>query len=134
MFKIFKYKKMYEETEKELNKLEIEFNNYKKSTEKNNNKFKSSIDLLTTASIAKDEKIKKLEITIAEKVEKLNATEIVKRSIAGRNGGLKKANNKMVAEKKEMLELINNLIKERQKLMKEKNSPTIEELKKYFNH
>lgn len=134
MFKIFKYKKMYEDIEKELNELEIEFNDYKKQAEKNNNKFTRDIELLENNIITKNETIEKLEIKIAETMKKLNETEKAKKSIAGKSGGLKKANNKMLAEKKEMLELINNLIKERQKFMKGKKRPTIEELKKYFKH
>ena len=51
---------------------------------------------------------------------------------SGRIGGYKKQINKLKKEKNSMMELIQNLITERQKKLKLKKRPTIEELKKYF--
>ena len=58
--------------------------------------------------------------------------EYQRRKSAGKLGICKRKLNSALREKQEMMELINNLICERQKIMKLNKKPTIEEMKKYF--
>lgn len=55
-----------------------------------------------------------------------------RRALAGRCGGYKKELNKYVLKNKEMMDLINKLIIDRQTILKLKKKPTLEEIKNYF--
>lgn len=58
--------------------------------------------------------------------------ELQRRKTSGKLGNYKRKMNNLVAEKEEMIELINNLIDERQQMMKLRKKPTVDELRKYF--
>ena len=95
---------------------------------------------------SKDEIINKLRQDLADNEKNINAMTVSKGSleilcdsqkkkiqaIGGKLGGYKKQANKLKKEKNEMLNLINNLLLERQKFLKQKKIPTIEELKRNF--
>lgn len=143
MFKIFKYKSMYEDAENERCDLELEFDKYKSDKTKELDKTKKDYE----------EKIKKLNADYAQlscldnekenminvlteriqKLEKeLDRKEKQRRSCAGSLGGLSKYNKKLIAERGEMMELINNLLKEIQTLTHQRRKPTLEELRNYY--
>lgn len=150
MFKIFKYKSMYEDAENERCDLELEFDKYKsdkaKEIDKTRKDYEDKIKKLNAELESKDmdyaqlicldnEKENTIKV-LTEQIQKLEKEverkEKQRRSCAGSLGGLSKYNKKLIAERGEMMELINNLLKEIQKLTNQRRKPTLEELRNYY--
>lgn len=146
---IYKYFKLKEENENlniENEKLRKQIEDVRIQYADNKSKLVDEIDNLISAGtkIKSDyeelsrsyfkEKIL-LEKALQEKMVLTQKVDDLKHSVhqkVGSIGGLKRQNNKLKNERKEMLDLINNLIKELKK--KPKNRPTLEELKRYFKN
>lgn len=138
MFKIIS-KKRYEKEINEKYEISLEYSRYKSKTDAYiddlNKQTRDLCNVLDKRNKELDKSNKELiekekEITCLQ--TKIKKKEKLRRKSAGKTGGLVKQNQKLLAERQEMLELINNLIVERQKLKQERKRPTIGELKRYF--
>ena len=143
MLGFLKYKSRYESLlksykllERKLIKETEDFDNFKQEMEKkfNNQRYDDTTENLKLKMELsnKDDTIKVLEKTIADLKEQLASIEKKRRVNAGKVGSYVKKMQFLANEKKEMMDLINNLIDERQKILKLKKRPTLNELKKYF--
>lgn len=132
MFQIFKYKKLYEDMVIKNKELEKE----KKNAQDND--LETTIKLSQTENELKntinnyENKINNYESKINLLEKNIQHKEILRRKVAGKVGGLTRYNNKLLSEKSDMMQLINNLIEENQKLKNSKKRPNINEIKKYF--
>lgn len=128
LFKGKYYKGLYEQEEQD--------NVWLKSTIKEKNKNIKGLELqvveLNKANDLKNlinkhyaEEIKRLEKEVEKK-------EALRRKVAGRVGGLKAKNHRLLHEKTEMRDLINKLLEEIRRNSKERYKPTLKELKEYF--
>lgn len=146
MFKIFKYKKLYKQEHQKY----LDLLNMKNRMQKENNEdlkaFRERIldleqeitklrkDILTRENLNKKlmEEIDEYVQCIARASIELDIKEKRRRQNAGKIGGMTTYKNKMLAEKQEMLALIDRLLLEIRKLSRERKKPTLEELRKYF--
>lgn len=143
MLGFLKYKSRYESLlksykllERKLIKETEDFDNFKQEMEKkfNNQRYDDTTENLKLKMELsnKDDTIKALEQTIADLKEQLADVEKKRRVNAGKVGSYVKKMQFLANEKKEMMDLINNLIDERQRILKLKKRPTLNEIKKYF--
>ncbi|MBQ9658729.1 MAG: hypothetical protein IJV31_08185 [Clostridia bacterium] len=139
MFKIFKYKKLYEKEHEDKIKLLNDITNTKKECSEEISAFKKKIEELESAvSVANkraddlDTELTCVNILLDDANKQLDEKEEARHKNACKVGGLTKENHKLINEKKEMLDFIGKLLTERKKYIKDKKHPTLEELKKYF--
>ncbi len=92
----------------------------------------TTINNLKFENLKYEEIIVKYDKEINKLKKECELKEKQRRQSAGRCGNYKRKLNASLREKKEMMDLINNLIVERQNVMKLKKRPTIEEMRKYF--
>jgi len=111
----FKYEENKKELLSKINQLEKTITENKNNNQKYNSVLMEELKVLKKSNEVKTAKISELKIDVHKK--------------QGAIGGLTRYNNKLKSERKEMLDLMNKLIKERKIRAK---APTIEELKKYF--
>lgn len=142
MLGIFKYKKLYKQSLNEINNnsikqkdlldikdsivnLNVMFHqtfSIMQGDIENLCDYNKELEKLTLDQQEKNNKLK-LQLALKEKQRKENASRV---------GGLQKQVNKLTEERKQMMDFINRCINEMSKMSKEKKSPTVEELKKYF--
>lgn len=140
MLRIFKYKSLYLDT---CNVLAVKKN-------KLNNAFNKINELKQQLKLEEQKSKKQLEIEeiklndykkqsqeqylllLDTSNKRVQAKEKLRRKNAGKVGALQKKNNELLKEKQEMLDLINKLIAENQKLKRTKKKPTIDEMRRYF--
>ena len=79
-----------------------------------------------------DRNVNTLEKENTNLKNQLDTKEKQRRKVAGKYGNCNRKLKKFVKERKDMMDLINNLIIERQKILKLKKKPTIEEMRNYF--
>lgn len=146
MFKIFKYKSLYQqEHQKYLDLLNMKNRMQKENIEDckafrekiadlEQDKAKLRKDILTRENLNKklSEEIEEYVSCICKANTLIDIKEKQRRQNAGKIGGLTTYRNKLLAEKKEMLALYDRLLLEIRKLSREKKKPTLEELRKYF--
>lgn len=146
MFKIFKYKSMYkQEHQKYLDLLNMKNRMQKENIEDckafrekiadlEQEKAKLRKDILTRENLNKKltEEIEEYVTCICKANTMIEIKEKQRRQSAGKIGGMTTYKNKMLAEKQEMLALIDRLLLEIRKLSRERKKPTLEELRKYF--
>lgn len=142
MLGIFKYKKLYKQSLNEINNnsikqkdlldikdsivnLNVMFHqtfSIMQGDIENLCDYNKELEKLTLDQQEKNNKLK-LQLALKEKQRKENASRV---------GGLQKQVNKLTEERKQMMDFINRCINEMSKMSKEKKSPTVEELRKYF--
>ncbi len=148
IYKYLKQKKELEELKTEIIDLELQNNNKEKEIQKNVdkiNQLKSDNKLYYSHLEHSKKEYDKLQfIHELFKKQAENEKEILFNKISdlkhkehqkvGAIGGLKRSNNKLKKERKEMMELINRLIVELKKKPNQRKTPTINELKKYYKN
>ena len=92
----------------------------------------STINNLKFENLKYEETIVKYDKEINKLKKECDLKEKQRRQSAGRCGNYKRKLNESLKEKKEMMDLINSLISERQQVMKLKKRPTVDEMRKYF--
>lgn len=132
MFKIFKYKKLYEKEHKEKLKLLNDKISTEKECSKEINAFKKKLEEVELNAYRTKKHAADLELLLDDTHKQLDEKEEARHKNACKVGGLTKENHKLINEKKEMLDFIGKLLIERKKYIKDKKHPTLEELKKYF--
>ena len=121
-------KRKYNQLLNTIDKLKTDISNYNKKLD-----FKQNyINKLTALKNEYEQMIVNFDRDNNILKKEYSQKEHQRRLLAGRCGGYKRQINKINKENKEMMLLINNLITERQKMLKLKRKPTLVELKNYF--
>lgn len=121
-------KRKYDQLLKSIEKFKADISNYNKKLELKQH----DIDKLTQLKNKYEQMIVDFDRDINTLKNEYSLKEHQRRLLAGRCGGYKKQINKINKDNQEMKILINNLITERQKMLKLKKRPTLSEIKNYF--
>lgn len=140
MLRIFKYKSLYLDTcnvlavkQNKLNNASNKINELKQQLELEEQKSKQQLEIeKQKLDDYKKESQEQYLLLLDNSNKRVQAKEKLRRKNAGKVGALQKKNNELLKEKQEMLDLINKLIAENQKLKKTKKKPTIDEMRRYF--
>lgn len=140
MLRIFKYKSLYLDTcnvlavkQNKLNNASNKINQLKQQLELEEQKSKQQLEIeKQKLDDYKKESQEQYLLLLDNSNKRVQAKEKLRRKNAGKVGALQKKNNELLKEKQEMLDLINKLIAENQKLKKTKKKPTIDEMRRYF--
>ena len=139
IYYLTKYIKLYKKEKLKNTSLLCEISKLDEKLQKTIRTNEEEIENLTTRNeFAKNKYLEESKNNFCTQLSNLKLTEKLankekqRRKIAGLYGSLVKKYNKLCDEKKEMLNLINKLVMENQKLSKSKSSPTLNEVKKYI--
>ena len=124
----FVSKNKYELSQKVIKELELDISRYDKKL----NAKQEIINKLQQNNAKYEEIIMNYDKEINILKNECDKKELQRRKSSGKLGNCKRKLNIALKEKKEMMELINNIISERQKILKLKKKPTLDEMRKYF--
>lgn len=152
IYKYLKQKKKLEELKAEIIDLELQNDNKEKEIQKCKSKMTDEINQLKSDnklyyshlehSKKEYDKLQFIHELFKKQCEsekeilfnKISDLKHKEHQKVGAIGGLKRSNNKLKKERKEMMELINRLIIELKKKPNQRKTPTINELKKYYKN
>lgn len=129
MLKIFKYKKMYFEVCNDLANINIMLDSAKSEIKDLKVQIKEEQEKLEC--YLEEHKFNYLRLLDTSN-KKIEEKEKLRRQNAGKVGALQKKINLLEDERTQMMDLINGLISENQKLNQEKKKTTIDDLRRYF--